>query len=533
MLRYIADAMGRHPGYVILVTCMAILIALIGWCSLGWPWGADTQAFLYMAYLMDAYGYRPYTDFFDIQTPGTHLAHLLIYRICGASYTAVRALDLVYLLGLLVVTVSWVRKLGWRIGIFAALAFGISYFKNQSFMLQREYLALLPVCVALGLAVTQSRYPRSFFSLGVGLCFGVAATIKPLMVVGFPLVTAFQIWRIKEDGRPTRTGGREAFAILSSGLLGFILPISAILLFLYRIGSLGDFVEIVINYWPLYGALDSGTMHVHSVWEKAKYILFAYLGFGGLSLLLVPSILGVYIALFVAQTNPFTRGVVVLVSALAVAFSLTVPVQGKFWDYHWIMFQYFVIVLASLCLTAQPSSSSNYKKAFPIAVLLITMVVFARPPGYFWSNLVGRTPHWSSPIGPPYLTAVNEISDFLKVYAGPCDRIQPLDNVGPATHGMLLAGVRPATAFLYEFQFYHHVSHPYIRELKSRFLAQIKSVRPRFVIKVEVPKPKGRDTSEHFQQLDDILANDYRLAVTSQGYCIYEVLLPVDCRPHQ
>lgn len=89
---------------------------------------------------------------------------------------------------------------------------------------------------------------------------------------------------------------------------------------------------------------------------------------------------------------------------------------------------------------------------------------------------------------------------------------------------MLLARARIATPFLYDCQFYHHVSSPYVQQLRRLFIRQMREVPPRFVIEVITNRPwvTGADTTHTFPELRRLLDAHYAVVFQRDDYCIYE-----------
>ena len=87
---------------------------------------------------------------------------------------------------------------------------------------------------------------------------------------------------------------------------------------------------------------------------------------------------------------------------------------------------------------------------------------------------------------------------------------------------MLLARARPATRFLYDFHFYHHVSHPYIQRLREQFMADLDRARPSMFVRVDRrARLGGPDTSQDFEALTRYLSANYVRAVDGEGYEIW------------
>ena len=119
---------------------------------------------------------------------------------------------------------------------------------------------------------------------------------------------------------------------------------------------------------------------------------------------------------------------------------------------------------------------------------------------------------------------VDQIAAFLEKNARPGATVQPLDWTGGALQGMLIAGVRVATPFIYYFQFTHHVSTPYIQSLRQRFISDLNVSQPQFIIDMGDYNTviTGADTTADFPELQAIIAHDYTVVYKENGYMIYQ-----------
>src|SRR4029453_16820621 len=78
---------------------------------------------------------------------------------------------------------------------------------------------------------------------------------------------------------------------------------------------------------------------------------------------------------------------------------------------------------------------------------------------------------------------------------------------------------------LRDFYFYHHVSDPYIQNLRKDFIEKFAAAKPRFVIRVlaeEKPWVKGPDTTRSFPELETILSTQYHVVKERDDYQILE-----------
>jgi hypothetical protein len=136
---------------------------------------------------------------------------------------------------------------------------------------------------------------------------------------------------------------------------------------------------------------------------------------------------------------------------------------------------------------------------------------------------------------PPKEGRPDQIAAFLQEHARAGDTVQPLDwaKVG-VVHGMLLAEASPATSFLYSFHFYHHVSTPYIQDLRARFIDQFDDADAAFVIEGHptlatgtrrdqtLPWVGGEDTTRRFLALEVRLLDRYIPVLHSNMFTIWE-----------
>ncbi len=82
-----------------------------------------------------------------------------------------------------------------------------------------------------------------------------------------------------------------------------------------------------------------------------------------------------------------------------------------------------------------------------------------------------------------------------------------------------------ATEYVFDFYFYHHVSTPYIQNLRADFMDELREARPRFIVEViAIDKPwlSGADTTREFPELRAFLNENYSVTIHEDDYLIYE-----------
>ena len=325
-----------------LMTASLIIIALQ---SLQWRMQHDSPHFLYSAYLMDQFGYIPYRDFADMNMPGCHILTLLLTKVFGYDDFGFRCSDLFCLAAILILTAVWTRRIGRYAAWFSAVAFGLIYLRLGSIIsMQRDYLMLLPVSLSLVWLLSPGNARKLTTSFITGVLFGLCFLIKPTAAIGLPCLVGYQFADTRALDASQNSWVRTLLSMASFAFIGFAIPIAAMVWKLSLDGSLNDFLDVANNYWPLYNAISGELVVIPKLHTLIIYRINGYFQFGGFSLLLVPAVLGVFITLFGSGFDSAQRRVVVLISSLAVAYSLHTLMGGKFWPYQWIMFVYFVIV---------------------------------------------------------------------------------------------------------------------------------------------------------------------------------------------
>lgn len=489
---------------------------MIAVLSLRWRFQHDSPIFLYMSFLIDHFGMVPYRDILDVNMPGTHAAYFLIGRLSGYSEIGVREVDLAILTAMLTLNWLWLRRVNREAAWCGSVLWGLFYLgMGPDTSLQRDYLVLLPI-VAGVLVATDLRRPDIAWRCAVaGVLFGIAATIRPHAVLGLPVVLWFAYWEVRQADVPwcdLRAALRRMLLPAAGGLLA---PMVGMLLYLLANGALTPFLDVAANYWPLYSRLTD--LHVTiSDHERPLYLARLYWLMGGYRALLVPGVLGLVVALRHSDLSPAQKRQAQLLAVLAFCYSLYPVPGGKLWQYHWLPFLFFICQLAALTL-AEWRARPAWLRVASLAVLLLA--VWATEMPYSWRGILSEE-------APPKEGRVFAIAAFLKTHLRPGDTVQPLDWTGGAAHAMLLARAKLATPFIYDVYFYHHVSNPYIRGLRSTFLADMQAARPRFVVEIpgeDKPWVSGTDTTRAFPDLQALLGRSYRVADAGLGYRIYEI----------
>ena len=476
----------------------------------------DTPLLHYVALLVNKYHFALYRDVFETSMPGTFLFHLAIGKWLNYSDLAFRLVDIGWLGLLATISFGFLKTFSRRVAWAGTLLFALAYYQlGHNAILQRDYLGVLPLAAAIWLTITPLRLPSGWRAFFIGLLFGAAATVKPHLALGmlalFFLPGFVPAEKAGSYGKSLRRLFLPAFA-------GFILPPFFCVLWLWRVGSLPYFWEMLTSYLPLHVQLN-GDHRLLFGWEKVKYLLVGLKHLGGHSLWLIPALSGVALTLHWGGLSGRQKRAVWLLVAMTLAYNIYPVLSGQFWDYHWIPFLYCIILLSSLVLMPLPEGfKPKWLRLVPVAILMTVTILALRPPADFLLQVRGI------PIPAPKQGTVDDLARFMRANVGPDDCVQPLDWVGGAIHAMLLARVRIATPFMYDYHFYHHISNPFVQQLRKRFLEKLKKSQPKFIIEVtnmHKGKVSGADTTEDFPQLQRLLATSYTVREKCLRYTIY------------
>ncbi len=523
------DAPGTRSGAVKLKDPVALVVVVFLWVTVGLLAVSslfqrlhhDAALFYYLAFLMDRLHLVPYRDFLDVNLPGTYAINIAAARVFGFSNLGFRCADLLYLGGAMAVAYALLRRHGRTVAAAAPALFGMYYLGLGSYnAFQREFLLMLPVGLAVWVAAAVEWRRWYLRSALVGVLFGCAVTLKPQAAIGLPIALVYLMLqpRLLPGARPRR-GGESPLAMAAVALAGFLLPLSAVALYLWHSGAWEAFVDSVVHMWPLYAELSVAPRQVPVAGAAHTRCVLAHLAMlGGYPVLVGPAVFGGWLAAHQAGANKPRRYSVYFLAALAVAYCLY-PATSQFWEYHWIPALFFLSALSALCLTRLPESLSRLARLAPVLLLVVAVASTWRPPsGMIWGLGGGQ-------LQPASADRADAMADYLRTHLRPGDTVQPLDWTGGAIAAMLQARAHPATRFLCDTTFSHHVSHPYIRALRASFMEEMASSRPRFVLEVlgsHKPMVSGPDVSYDFPELRAFLTRNYHSVMARPDCIIHE-----------
>ena len=298
---------------LLLLGCILVIAAAQ---SLGWPYIHDSPLMVYAGWRL-AQGAVPYRDLFDMNMPGTYFAMWGMGALFGWDNRGFRIFDLLCLSTLALATFAWLRQFGRAPAVAASMLFPLWYLAaGPSTSMQREFLALVPLAMAL--ALVESPWSPSARFFGTGILAGAAALIKPqFLLLALPAMTYLTL---------TAAQSRSRVRLVLVMTAGVALPILATFAFLAYRGGLSAFVDIATNYWPLYTHL-TGNHQTISGSER-----LAYLATSTLEGLMNPYILLALAGLVAAIGDGRRRGMVWTIAAMVAAAAVSSVPLGTILD---------------------------------------------------------------------------------------------------------------------------------------------------------------------------------------------------------
>lgn len=483
---------------VVIAAAMLLVVAL---ASLKWRYVLDSPLMIYAGFLV-AGGSVPYRDLFDMNMPGTYLVMAAMGRVFGWNDLGFRVFDLLCLASISISTFLWTRRFGNLSAFAAAVAFPLWYLNGGPIVsMQREYIALVPFAAMLAVATTDG--PKPWLQvLVVGVLAGMTALIKPqFLLLSLPLLLFLL------QPCTTSIDVRRRIAAFAAGAA---IPIGLMFLYLLRTRSLASFLDMAVNYWPLYTHLDGRHAPISGL-PRLLYMVRSTAA--GLVTFYAPMAV---IGLIVLERDENQRRYAWMMGGLLILAGLYPAVSGQFWGYHWIPFYYVALCAACLPARVVPSRELSIGGMAPALGAVFLLFLLSA------MSLEQLSGPRKGTGGDP--ATADEISGFLRSRMNPGDTVQPLDWTGGAVHGMLMARAPLATRFIYDFHFYHHISSPYIHKLRSDFMGELVASNPRFIIQVleHKPWPTGPDTTRDFPELQTFLDRHYAPAQQGATYRILQ-----------
>lgn len=315
-------------SYYILAVDIALFAALsFIWApvSLILPAGRDQGIFAWVAEVM-LQGGLPYADAWEVKGPAAHFAYALALLIFGKTEFAIRAFDLVVNIAG-VMAAARIGKIAGRrwVGFVAAgVALGLSTFNYWEAAQPDGWAAIALLWMVALIAVPK---PARAAMGGAGALLGLAVLVKP----HYALFGLLPLARIAMEERR-----EERLPLFLASIGGGAVPIALCLAVFAAAGKLGALWDVLVLF-----NLKFHSSKFAATEQRAMLQLFY--------LFCRPEMILAVICAGVGwlQLRKEGRPLAVLLP-LGVAAGLVIAfVQGKFWVYHFLAFDFFLAVLAA------------------------------------------------------------------------------------------------------------------------------------------------------------------------------------------
>jgi hypothetical protein len=474
---------------------VSVLVAALGTAALAqavvrWGTRLDSPVVLYPARLAWSEGRVPYRDLFDFNLPGSYLVYGLLDRLTPGDL-GLRIVD-----ALLVVVSGVAMHRAFRLPtpVAAGLAFGIFAIVHLQDTgvdcLQREMFVVALVTSAAALLDRQRPALAALaFALAFWMKFHAVLLLAPFL------------WDAVRGWTPASARRLRTFAVV------FALACALVLGWMASVGALVPWLELARGYLPLYARM-AGTLTFTAtpdlLWQIRLYTF--------LNPAAHPPILGVLLVIpLLWGQRVSARGVPDSVRRAvgfyfgALAYTL---LQGTFWPYHSIPAYVAIGVMITLVLS----------RPEPLLHALGNLGLVGVVAFHVLGPRLYATIDWS---GDGRNASASHIADLLRDELPPGETVQPLDIVEGVVDGMRRSHTPLATSFIYDFHFYHHVDHPFVVALRERFLGELESSRPYFVIE-SLPgrrvRPFGHGTEQEWPALNEFLRDRYEIHRSEDGF---------------
>jgi hypothetical protein len=474
---------------------LSTLILFLAWRSLGWPLIHDAPLLHYVAWRIGE-GAVPYRDLFDMNFPGAYLLHAGVLALLGSGAPGFRVFDLAWLGGTCALLAAYSRSFGAWSATGAALLFGAYHLAGGAWRAgQRDFLLVLFLLGGAHLVARSWEDGARLRPLALaGLALGAGMTIKPHAGLFWLLLAVTAGEGARRSGRPWWSA---AATVVGSGLL---VP-AAVALWLWRVGGLPSFLEILTRYvLPLYSGLGRA-----SPWQALGASPYS-----GEILILSGALAALSLGrAWAGREFEIRRGLLLLGLGYG---AVHYAVQGKGWEYHLYPLMGFAVPLATSWIDRLQAEGGRRASAAILGGLFLLTVLLGL------KGVGAAEPHWIAEKERRVQSLVQDLAGRV----GPGGTVQVLDTTEGGIHALFLLGLGQPTRFLYDFHFFHDVEHPYVQALRREFLGALGRRPPAFLVIFERGWPwGGYERLAAFPALSARIQEEYALERERDGYRIY------------
>lgn len=491
---------GKRIGEIVWIAA-AIFLAFLAISFLlerHWPLVHDAPLIHYVVFLMD-HGRAPYRDIIEMNMPGSYILEQTVMHTLGGSAGAWVAWDAIT--GIIaVLACMWIAGPERRAaGIIAGvLAYLIHANYGPMDLGQRDWFLAVSLLLAWGFLFAAERSGRPQWMAGAMCFFGLAASIKPpvvLIAVALLIVVCVRLRSRSEVGR-----------WLAWSIAGGLLPTIMVAAFLLRWGATQAFFAMLRGLVPWYASLArQGVVH---------------LAFHAVPPLALPLTAGAFI-LLLATRSWRLRETWLLLSGVAAGFLLYV-VQAKGWTYH----RYTLVAFLPLWALIEIDRGLRGKRfAQTIAGATLLMATLAMAPLLLAREKTGAFPFGlESQHELQYsMSTIDHLQDDLNRLGGSSlsGHIQCLDmDRGGCINVLYRMKLVQSTGFIYDYYLFPEKAAPVTDALQARFLREMTAAPPRVIVLSSHTWPGeslSYDQIQRWPAFGQFLASRYELTTEYAG----------------
>jgi hypothetical protein len=285
-------------------------------------------------------------------------------------------------------------------------------------------------------------------------------------------------------------------------LAGFAVPMVATGFWLLSVGSWERFIFVLTEYLPLH--LEKTDWHEFvSPEEKRRHTIVMTLRVGGNYPLVPMAGLAPLLAL-IYRRSLSARQIILLVALclLAAIYGLAPGLGGQFYIYYYFPFLFFSLLLiaSSFSLVERTAWHWGIKSLW---ILSLTGFLAVYDERHFRARAL---------FSQSEMVRVSQLEEALVKWVPEGGRVQPIDWTAGVVHAMLRQKVLPATPYLYDYHFHHHVGSRINSDLRSAFISALEDDPPEVFLELkEFSRVSGLNTSDRFPARDAFLAERYQL----------------------
>ena len=344
-----------------LVAVFSFVILLWVVDSWHWPVVYDAQVMHYVSFLMD-HGWAPYRQIGDFNMPGAYLFEHFALHTFGNLDTGWRLWDFTLCAAFTAGVFAITRTYDWLAGVLAAGIFVMTHAgEGPPNAGQREQVMAVLLVVGTALLFEGVRRRKPSLLLLFGLSTGMAAAVKPTVVVFCPLALLIAAVHLRRSGIRQRAYVLYALAGLTCAgaiALGFLLHYQA----------LGTFTRLLTHAMPHYASVNRLS------WGRLLYFMLQ------LSLLFYAGCATLAYALNCERNFNWEQAVLLLGAVLG---GLSYLAQHKGFMQHRYPLTAFLLILASIQIVMAMRSSQRPARWAAYAGVL-AIVLFYVPRNVRW-----------------------------------------------------------------------------------------------------------------------------------------------------